>query len=117
MNEHICRLNADPDDTSQQPHHGLWPALALRLLAGGAVSAEAGAAVGSAGGAVSVKADAAVGSAGGAVAVRRAEYSLIPWPGPQVPSLKPSTDSIKSCRHRRKYCSAALSGGVSLWEH
>jgi hypothetical protein len=32
MNEHICRLNADPDDTSQQPHFGLWPALALRLF-------------------------------------------------------------------------------------
>ena len=23
MNEHICRLNADADDTSQQPHFGL----------------------------------------------------------------------------------------------
>src|ERR1700741_5562617 len=32
VNEHICRLNADPDDTSQQPHFGLWPALALLRL-------------------------------------------------------------------------------------
>ena len=32
MNEHICRLNADPDDASQQSHFGLWPALARRLF-------------------------------------------------------------------------------------
>src|ERR1700756_5384672 len=31
-NEHICRLNADPDDTSQQPHLGLWLTRALRLF-------------------------------------------------------------------------------------
>jgi hypothetical protein len=32
MNEHICRLNADPDDASQQPHFGLWPTLVLSLF-------------------------------------------------------------------------------------
>jgi len=29
MDEHICRFNADTDDSSQQPHHGVWPGLRL----------------------------------------------------------------------------------------
>src|SRR6201987_2127615 len=31
-NARVRRSNADPDDTSQQPHFGLWPARALRLF-------------------------------------------------------------------------------------
>src|SRR3984893_12085398 len=31
MDEHICRFNANADDPSQEPHHGVWPGLRLLL--------------------------------------------------------------------------------------
>jgi D-galactarolactone cycloisomerase len=31
MDEHISRLNADADDPSQQPNHGVWPGFSLLL--------------------------------------------------------------------------------------
>ena len=29
MDQHICCFNADADDPSQVPYHGVWPGLGL----------------------------------------------------------------------------------------
>jgi len=31
MDEHISRFNADADDPSHEPNHGVWPGLRLLL--------------------------------------------------------------------------------------
>src|SRR5580704_11195783 len=31
IDQHVCRFNADADDPSQVPHHGVWPGLGLLL--------------------------------------------------------------------------------------